>query len=146
MTEIIGSCYDDTPVILSNFLEHVADFGFIVPQELQIKRDEILSSLSITPEQLSDAISDHLEQCGRYYDYSQDIQNSERRLEINQGLLLYAAELWYTIKNYPTCLATLRVLKDDIMHSRDMTHLVVVASITEEVMGEYAALVYKRDT
>ena len=144
MTELVASNYENCPIMPVTFLDSVADFGFNLPQELRIERETTFASFPQASLQLIDAVSDHLDRCGRFYNLSEEIQNSDRRLEINQGLLLYSAELWYETKSYHICLTTLSVLKEDILRSRDMKHLALVTTITERITDEYATTFFEQ--
>ncbi len=118
--------------------------GFILPDELVEERETVMSGFYETNEGYIDAISAHLDHCGYFYQHSELIQNSDRRLEINQGLLLYAAQLWYSASDYSDCLTTLHFLRDDIIHSHNLHHLPFVVETIAKITDEYSAAVFAR--
>lgn len=144
MTEMLTGPHTLESHLQKQFSYEVTTLGFILPDELASERDIVTSGFYTTSEEYYDAISLHLDHCGYFYQHSETIQNSDRRLEVNQGLLLYAAQLWYTARDYSDCLTTLHYLRADIVHSDNLQHLPFVTDTIVTVTDEYSAAVFAR--
>lgn len=144
MTELLPGHSTIELLLTDEFSREITALGFILPEELLNEQAVVASESYITLEEHYDAISLHLDHCGYFYKHSEAIQNSDRRLEVNQGLLLYAAQRWYEAKNYADCLRTLHVLHEDIIHSNALEHLHIVTDLIVAITDEYSAAVFAR--